>query len=140
MFLTRSDGEVYEKGDGTLCDAYSMWHASNNVHFWTWYFSPQVAVNLTRRARGHLVYRGPDASNYVQIWTYRVKRSPSIEKSKKIIMKIRKVITINFYSAKPPSFQEFVNLFQNTLTSVCTCDTPYHRLFLQLFKVELRSF
>ena len=32
----RSDGEVYEKDDGTLCDAYLKWHASNQMHFWTY--------------------------------------------------------------------------------------------------------
>lgn len=34
--LARCDGEVYEKGDGTLCDAYSKWHASYYVHFQTY--------------------------------------------------------------------------------------------------------
>ena len=35
IFLARSGGEVYEKGEGTLCDAYLNWRASNHVHFWT---------------------------------------------------------------------------------------------------------
>ena len=31
--LTSSDGEVYEKGEGTLRDSYSKRHASNYVIF-----------------------------------------------------------------------------------------------------------
>ena len=34
LFLAGSCGEVYEKGDGTLCDAYINWHAANHVLFW----------------------------------------------------------------------------------------------------------
>ena len=35
IFLAGSDGEAYEKGDGTLCEAYLTRHASNHVHLWT---------------------------------------------------------------------------------------------------------
>ena len=31
VFLARTNGEVYEKGEGTLCDSYSRRHASNYV-------------------------------------------------------------------------------------------------------------
>ena len=30
---SRSDGEVFEKGEGTPCDAYINWHTFNPVHF-----------------------------------------------------------------------------------------------------------
>ena len=36
VFLTRSDGEVNEKVEGTLCDAYSNCHTSYWVQSWTY--------------------------------------------------------------------------------------------------------
>lgn len=33
--MTRSDGEVNKDSEGTLCDIYLNWYASNYIYFWT---------------------------------------------------------------------------------------------------------
>ena len=47
ILLARSDGEVYEKCDGTLCNAYRKCHASNYVHIWTYQPFPQMNERLS---------------------------------------------------------------------------------------------
>ena len=45
IFLTRSDGGVNEKGQGTLCDAYSKQHACNSVQSWAQLFKARLSLS-----------------------------------------------------------------------------------------------